>query len=280
MNRVLPDCLFVGPQKAGTSWIYEYLLARSDVCLPRGVKETFFFDDRFDRKDLKWYTDHFSHFESSHHRVTEVAPTYFQHPFAAARIFETVGRIPIVVTLREPVARSYSLYTHLRRYGITNKSLRDACEDHPEIISSSNYVEHLMRWLSVFGVENVLVLLQEDMVKDSRGYIERVNEFIGLPNRTINFDFDKRVNEAAVPASSVVASLARRSGDLLRDYRLYWPIETAKKFGLKALVFGRPGKSKIPKISDEDRDWLQGQLDTDRNQLKDMLNRDLAEWCS
>ena len=40
----IPFCLFMGPQRSGTSWLYRYLMDRGDVCLPSGVKEVFFFD--------------------------------------------------------------------------------------------------------------------------------------------------------------------------------------------------------------------------------------------
>jgi hypothetical protein len=44
-----PDAMVIGPMKAGTTWLYSYLISRGDVCLPEGVKETFFFDRRFNK---------------------------------------------------------------------------------------------------------------------------------------------------------------------------------------------------------------------------------------
>ena len=33
----LPTALVIGPMKAGTTWIHEYLAWRGDVCLPGGT---------------------------------------------------------------------------------------------------------------------------------------------------------------------------------------------------------------------------------------------------
>jgi len=38
------DFVIIGSQKAGTTWIYEYLKTLPGVCFPAKVKETFFFD--------------------------------------------------------------------------------------------------------------------------------------------------------------------------------------------------------------------------------------------
>src|SRR5215467_11453066 len=50
-NFLLPSFFIVGPPRTGTSWLHEIL--QSHTCLPR-VKETRFFDERFDR-GVAWY---------------------------------------------------------------------------------------------------------------------------------------------------------------------------------------------------------------------------------
>ena len=67
-----PNFLFIGPQKTGTTWIHEYLRLSGHVVLPRGVKETHFFDKYFD-KGVQWYASHFKEGD----RIVEVGASYF-----------------------------------------------------------------------------------------------------------------------------------------------------------------------------------------------------------
>ena len=127
---------------AGTTWIYQYLQSRDDICLPYGVKETMFFD-KFYCKSLKWYENHFKNIKSVK-KIIEVAPTYFHHNLAPERIYGTLGNIPLLFTLRNPANRCYSLFLHMRRYGMTKcTDFIDAAHKHPEIIQTSRYAYHL-----------------------------------------------------------------------------------------------------------------------------------------
>lgn len=120
MNK-LPKVLFVGPQRTGTTWIYEYLRARGDVALPKDVKETWFFSHFFE-KGVNWYASHFTSQKPSN-CVVEVDPTLFSHPEAPKRVYDVLGSdVTIICTLRDPVKRSISHYLHAKRYGWT-KSL-------------------------------------------------------------------------------------------------------------------------------------------------------------
>lgn len=277
-SKVVPTCLFVGPQKAGTSWIYEYLLARRDVCLPSGVKETFFFDQRFCRKELNWYTSHFRFDARKHLHVIEVAPTYFHSPQACQRIFNVCGSIPIVVTLRQPARRSESLYLHLLRYGYTQAPLRQAIEQFPEIVDSSRYAKHVENWISTFGANRVSVLTQELLGRSPHEYVTKLCKAVDIPEIDIDFDFDQRINEASNSRSSKLAVVGRSVGDFLRDRRLYWPINFAKKLGLKSMFFGHRTNAPRPTLSSSDRQWIECQLSGEIEKLEQVLGISLSDW--
>ena len=147
---LLPKVLFVGPPRTGTTWIWEYLRARGDIVLPEGVKETWFFSNMF-HKGVDWYASHFKHKEACS-AVIEVDPTLFSHPEAPRRCTRFLGSdVLVVVTVRDPVERSWSHYLHARRYGWTRKSLEQAIQEIPDIIEASRYSKHIPRWKSVFG---------------------------------------------------------------------------------------------------------------------------------
>jgi Sulfotransferase domain len=269
VDRHLPTVLFVGPMKCGTSWIYEYLMSRPEICTNSGTKETFFFDQRFDSKSLAWYQSHFSHADlGKHHRhIIEVAPTYFESPEVPGRILKTLGQIPIVVTLREPAARAFSLFQHMRRYGMTAcTEFRDAVNKHPSILAGSRYAECLRRWHQALGSDRVKVMWMEDLHRDPGAFADACDRSLGLTPRNSDLALPDRVNEATEPRSLPIAAAGRFVGDAIRSIRAYWIIDAAKSLGLKQVFFGKP-QSVRQSLADEDRQWFRDLISDDWNEL-------------
>ena len=276
----LPNILMIGPQKAGTSWAHAYLRARGDVGLPKGVKETFFYDRRFS-KGLGWYEKHFS-IGKNHDRITEVAPTYFECPEAPNRIHQTLGQIQIVCSFRDPANRTFSLYQHFRRYGMLKCSnFREAVES-SQVLSGSYYAQRLKTWQATFGEKNVSTLFMEDLATTPDDYVRQLCSLYDLPYQPIPPELQGVLFGAAESPNFYVAAAATKIGDALRSLRLYPIIEAAKKAGLKSMVFGKPKpNTQREKLSPEDREWLINDfLLNDINDLESMLGRDLSQWKS
>lgn len=263
-----PSALIVGPMKAGTSWLHQYLKTRPDVALPAGVKETFFFDDRFDSKTTEWYLSHFAEATSCDLKsILEVAPTYFHPAEVPGRVLRTLGEIKVVVTLREPAARAYSLFQHMRRYGFTQcTDFRDAVHTHPQILASSHYATCLQRWRSTFAEENVSVLFMQDLATDPLRFATDCCLALGLdPPRSIDVLPD-RVNVASEPRNYYLARAARLTGDVLRSARLYAVVEAAKQCGLKTVFFGKPQRRRQA-ITPQEREWFLNLIADDLSKL-------------
>jgi hypothetical protein len=273
---ILPGALAVGPQRTGTTWVHEYLSARGDVCLPDGVKETFFFDSRFD-SGLEWYASHFRQCAETR-VVAEVAPTYFHCPAAPERIHTHLGRVPIVCTLRDPAERTFSLYLHMRRRGATRLDFPSAVEQYPQLLDSSRYATHLARWQEVFGAEGVLVLLLDDLAASPETYVARLCRHLGLPVMPVPAALQNAVNAAAVPPHPWLASVVKSVADRLRARRLYGPIALAKRLRLREAVFGQPGERPIPRLADDDRRRVVDRLTPEIEALERLLGTDLAAW--
>lgn len=272
----LPSALVIGPQKAGTTWIHRYLELRGDVCLPHGTKETMFFDRRFD-KGAGWYVRHFRH-HGGHCLTVEVAPTYFHHPDVPKRIYETIGKIPIVCTLRDPAERCFSLYLHMRRYGMTKyTTFENALEKHSEIIETSMYATHLKRWFSFFGREEVLVLFMEDLKKNQAEYVRRLCEHLSLPFIPPGAELQERVNQAALPKSPILASIGQTTADKLRELGMYSLINMAKRIGLKSFFFGREGGD-VPRMTTKEKKLVVHHLKSEIEELENLLGLDLSSW--
>ncbi|MCP4105933.1 MAG: sulfotransferase domain-containing protein [Desulfobacteraceae bacterium] len=275
-GKYLPDFLVIGPQKAGTTWIYRYLLSRGDVCLPDGVKETFFFDRSFYRT-LKWYNKHFTP-GKNHIFIAEVGPTYFQSMEAAERIKKTLGTIPLVCTLRDPADRAFSHYLHMRRYGMTRLGLHEAVKKHSEILESSCYASHLKRWHDTFEKENVHIVFQETLAKSPEQYTIELCNKIGLSEKPVPEKLKTRVNVATLPPNPLLATIGQHAADFIRYMGFYGIIEWAKTKGLKNVFFGKPGEVPVEKLESKDRHWLIEQLLPEIEELEHILDKDLSSW--
>jgi len=274
---MLPTAIIIGPMKAGTTWIYRYLRMRGDVVLPHKVKETFFFDRNYDR-GLSWYKSHFSTHNALANAVVEVAPSYFHSHDAPARIVLSLGRIPVITVLRNPVRRAFSHYLHQRRYGFTTAPLVEAVLDYPEIVDASRYALQLERWFEHFSREQVLVLFQEDLSAAPDRFVSAICKHLELPFITPPEELNRRVNEAALPPNPGLAAAGQAVADRLRSLGLYWVINWAKRIGLKRLFFGKPGQIPLPELTTEERQFLADQLWPDVERLEGLLGKDLSHW--
>lgn len=237
----------VGPQKCGTSWIHELLKTSGAARVPAPVKETFFFDRRF-AKGFAWYAAHFANGEGT--VFAEVAPTYFHSRSALRRIAAYVPHANILVTLRDPLDRLVSLHRHYLRYGLAKGSLKDVLDAKPELFESSLYGSCLAEICSLYPRNQVSVLLLEDLLENPRTWIAKLNELLSgrLPEELESLGV---VNESRAPGNFYVARLASSIADFLRDRRVFWPIEAARRCGVKEAVFSRRSERRRPSAAAE-----------------------------
>jgi len=234
---LLPKVLFVGPPRTGTTWIWEYLRARGDIVLPEGVKETWFFSSMF-HKGVDWYASHFKHREDCF-AVIEVDPTLFSHPEAPRRVHKVLGSdVMIVVTVRDPVERSWSHYLHARRYGWTKKPLEQAIEEIPDIIEASRYSKHISHWVSAFGEEQVAILSYEILRLDPLKFVKQICLAMEIPYASVPEALLRRkVNKSRDVRFPMVMQVMNKILRQIRSLRLYPIMEFAKRVGIQKLLY-------------------------------------------
>jgi len=266
----LPKVLFVGPQRTGTTWIYEYLRARGDIVLPKGVKETWFFS-HFLEKGVSWYASHFKP-HKPFNCIVEVDPTLFSHPEAPKRVYDVLGSgVTIICTLRDPVKRSISHYLHARRYGWTKKPLEEAISELPSIIDESRYAKHIARWISVFGRERVHILFQEELTQDPDAFVANMCRIMRIPYIPIPNRLKNRVNKAMSPRCLPIIRLGYLAVRPLRSRQLYWAIKFFKNLGLSRFLYRSLRKEDI--LPTEAQQILVKELQGEVRALRKLLGR-------
>jgi hypothetical protein len=209
-DRLLPNAVILGAQKAGTTTLFD-LLARHPFVLTSCIKEVHFFDLQ-QARGLDWYRAHFPLARQAenlgspglHPVVLEASPYYLFHPAVPARLTRVLPHARLIVLLRDPVARAWSHYWHERTRGyewrspeaaLARESLRLAGEEerlladqkyqshahrHFSYVGRSRYAAQLERWFAHFPREQVLVLRSEDLFSCPATIVTKVLRFLGL----------------------------------------------------------------------------------------------------
>lgn len=212
--------LGVGAQKAGTSWLFDYLSNRGDVYMPR--KELHFFDAHFgplaNRKrrritrratgsvrkrnemleiktqgDPKLYRKYFkSRTPAGLQLFGEISPSYAligEDGFRAVRKLFPKARI--IFSMRDPIARYYSqVRMHVVREGTTKALKRIAGKYRSETLARSQYEQTLRNLERVFAPAEIIYLFYETLF--CRNSIQSLCDFLELPY--VEPDFQKVVN--------------------------------------------------------------------------------------
>lgn len=244
-NRTLPDFCVVGPPKCATSDLAVALLTHPSI-IPPLAKEL----PSADPDDWRLYypTARQKARHAQHHGLS-LSP--YLHPslhwmevpynFALAR-----PGAKIVIVLRDPVKRLYSHWkwelflTGKRRAeqlpflatfdAYVNKSLDlhgnglmfTACGA-PGLIYSV-YWQAVQNWIERFGGNNVVVLNVDDYFADQHAFMQRIQEFIGLPPVAIPQP-KKWTNENPIQAPPPdKATIAKLKQFFLPYNRKLWPI--------------------------------------------------------
>ncbi|MBP8646382.1 MAG: sulfotransferase [Syntrophobacteraceae bacterium] len=273
----LPNFLGIGAQRAGTTWLHAQLRSHPAIYLPPRRKELHFFDRYYDR-GIAWYESCFppSREDSPYRWFGEITPMYLFDPRVPARIKEHLPRCLFVVILRNPSDRAYSQYGHHVQNMGENRSFEDFLEQEEEVFARGLYCRQLKRYLALFPVENFLVLIFEELMKDPAGALRYIADFLNLDVE----GFDQRLLGNKVNAShqvrfGKVASAARRWGEFLRRYDLDWMINAAKALRLQRAL-GNAGV--MPKLDPQIRRRLLERYEPEIRDLEELLGRDLSLW--
>jgi hypothetical protein len=269
------DFLCVGPQRTGTTWLYKVLQQHSALYLPESVKETMFFDRHYER-GADWYA---SYFENSQVEQIcgEIAPTYFDNSDVPQRIHQFAPNPDIIISLRHPAERAFSLFIHHLRKGRVPRDFWLAIEQKPRVLSAGRYATHIPRWQSTFGQDQVHVLFLDDIRSDPQAVINKVCEWLGVESISQPDSANERVNAASMPQSRWLARATASLTTLLHSGGFHRIVEFGKKLGLRELAY-TGGEADMPELSAEDRKQLIQTYEEDIAFVEELTGRDLSDW--
>lgn len=297
----LPNFLIIGAAKSGTSSLYMYLKQHPQIYLSP-IKEPHFFS--YDSKSKMtsgpgdFIPNAITDFEEYIHlfdgvkdeiAIGEASPTYLYREEAPIRIHALIPSVKIICILRDPAERAFSAYKHLvREHRETAKDFQEALALEEDRISKNCgplwhfvnvglYYQQLKRYYDLFDPKNILVLLQEDLLKDPTTVFSRIFDFLRVDPEFLP-DSSKKYNISGLPKNKRVHKIAGKIFNSPNPIR--WlsrkiiPRQTRKKFK-RSVIQNNMEQSEIP---ENIREELLNAFKEDIQNLEQLINQDLSNW--
>jgi hypothetical protein len=203
----VPDFLYIGTSKAGSTWLFNALSVSPDVWLASN-KGLYFFDAHYER-GLDWYLQQFR--DADGRAVGEFSHSYLSSPEAPARIAEYSPSMRLLVCLREPVDRAFSDYLDLVKNNGFPGSFPEAIEQYPRLLDRGRYATHLSRYLEHFPRNQIHIGLFDDLKTGAQAYADEVYDFLGLDRMALSAGDLRARMPAGRPRNTTVVGAAKRA---------------------------------------------------------------------
>jgi hypothetical protein len=274
---MLPNFIFIGPDKSGSTWLQARLSTHPQVFLP-AAKDTYFFGAEFGR-GLPWYENHFTGAGPQHVIVGEICHDYLFDPAAADRILDLIPKATLMVCLREPVERAVSAYLNMRRNGWEIGTFDQAAESHPELLDHSRYAKHLSAYLDRFPVEQIVITWFDELAADPQGFLDSVTAALGIDRQLLTESEKAPARAAAQARWPAAARVAKRGAIIARQMGMADLIGRIKSSDRVQTTLYRPMTGSTPALDEVETARVRAQLEDDVRQLERLLGTDLhARW--
>lgn len=185
-----------GTQKGGTSALHEFLRQHPEICMPSTTKELHFFDNDEAFATTAEYDGYHAQFAPGpgHRAIGEATPIYMYWDPAPLRIRNYNPRMKWIIILRNPVHRAFSAWNMEKLKNNEDLSFENAIAWEPLRIQAAHprqnsvfsycdrgyYTRQIRRIYDLFGRENCLVILNEDLGNHHNETLSSIFRFLDV----------------------------------------------------------------------------------------------------
>lgn len=199
----IANFLVIANKRCGTSWLNRNLAEHPEIFMTKS-KGVHFFDKHYDR-GIQFYAEFFQDVNDEK-RIGEVEHSYFWNDSVPKRIYEELGIIPMIMSLRQPVERAYSHFQLARRFlpkgDISynfETAFREAMVEDLAIVTWGYYGKQLKKYLEWFPIDTFCIIKFEQITDEPVETIHQVYRFLDVdPDFTSLY-----VNNKWTPATNV-----------------------------------------------------------------------------
>jgi hypothetical protein len=216
-DKVKPNLIISGVNKAGTTSLFMYLSAHPDVCGSR-IKETLYFLPlRYGARELppiENYLQNFEHCRDATYIMEATAGYYYGRAAVAQAIKDTLGKPKIILIFRDPITRLFSFYKFKKSELELDQSLTfdeyiRQCGDLPpaERVKRENnvywgveggyYTDYLSDWFDIFG-DDLKIVFFEHLVRDPKTVMVDICNWLGIESESFTASLNYSVENKTV----------------------------------------------------------------------------------
>jgi len=254
-------------------------------------KEPAYFTDLYGLSDLNQYIALFSK-ASPDQACGEASTAYLSAPESPRRIYEKRPDAKIIIMLRNPVERAYSLYCWMVKEGYEFLSpFEDALKEeekrrrnpdfkfnNPEnfynylYFHSGLYSEQIIRYLEIFPANQIHIILFNEFINDSRRVIKDVYSFLGVePNFIPQLGIH---NVSGAVYSTKIQYITRQ----YLENKIKFAPQRIRNPIMRTLMGLNMKSSQPPGIIPETRKRLQKKYKNDITQTAEIIGENLSHW--
>jgi hypothetical protein len=180
----LPDFLCIGVEKAGTTWLYENLKLHPEIFMS-AKKEINYFRRKywFYSFPLSFYAGFFS--DAPAHSLKGEATPYCTMPLSKIRFVRAImPNVKLILILRNPVDRLWShglmhlIRSQKRKFEDISPAEFMNLLNQRDILEFGFYPSILEKWRSVFPEKQIKVMFYDDLVSNSKHFLEDCFAFL------------------------------------------------------------------------------------------------------
>jgi hypothetical protein len=268
---VTPNAIIAGVNKAGTTAVFHALAQQSNIAVSN-VKETRFFNPLEFGEPLPNLAEYEAYFpvKTDAAVVVEGTPSYFYGGERLARGMDAaLPGVRVVVILREPGARAFSLWRFSRSrlriaQDLSFRGYLEECKklgDRPQqerglagwrALSGGLYSRYLPAWQQTFG-SRLLIVFYDDVKSDFEGTMQRITAHFGA-ERLVS---GPPIREHNVTTDVKSAALQRVALSINNTGERLWQKAPQLKAALRDTYYLLNGKRvQEDRMAAEDRRWL------------------------
>ena len=294
-----PNFFIVGAARAGTTSLWMYLEEHPDIYLPQAIehKEPAYFCNIYGYRDFEKYLRLFSP-AAGYQAIGEASTAYLTSPESARWIRSAYPEARIIILLRNPVERAYSLYRWMIQEGyewIAPFEAALAVEEsrssdiyfkyhNPQYYynylyySSGCYAEQVRRYLSIFPTSHVLVILLDDLQNSPKETLRQVYELLDVDTSfPRNFNVHNNSKVPLTVRAQFTMKQNTKSRLRRRAFRyLSSSARSALRSGMTLNLF--LGGFRHTQLDEATRDGLKLRYRDDVNATSSLIDRDLDDW--
>lgn len=198
---MLPNVVYAGMGKAGSTLLYKLFLRHPDIHVSALDKEINFFSSESNwGKGVSWYEGRFPGYQGEPW-VIDISPGYHNKLIAVSRMKALLGQdLKVIFTFRRFTEFAFSRYLHRIRGKRARGGFLEMLEKRRMFYKPLDVL--VGEYIKTFGRDNVLIMHYEnEFDKSLPSFEQRIYEFLGLPvtDRFYAGSVDRKVNSGYYP---------------------------------------------------------------------------------